>query len=852
MTGPRGGIAAGADGGLVQSILGLAFDHCPVPMWVRDLAGDALVAVNPAALRAYRCDAAAFERHARLPALRADDLVGRGADKPWRCQHLRSDGTAFEAEVRAEEIELAGRRLRVVSAEVRGEGAERRGEPDLARQALDACLNGVLICDVVQPGQPIVYSNPAFERLTGYTAAETLGRNCGFLQESDTEQPGVQQLCEAIAESRPQTVVLRNYRKDGTLFWNELSISPVRDAAGQVTHFMGMQRDVTEPRRVEAELRRRSTHDATTGLPGHSVLVDRARQAVKLARRHGRSVAVLAISTPCVHEVRRCAGYRKLEVLLREGTRRVLDCLRDGDTLSRVSDEEFCLLLPDLASSDDARLVAERVMSVLGDVVSRFGGDRVAGTRIGLSFTTPRPDGSDTVDGEELIRQASAALAESDAEDICFYSPTLEAEIGTRRTLQRALRQAIDGGRLRLRYQPQIDLGSGRIVGVEALVRWIDPVRGEILPSEFVPLAEACDLIVPLGDWVLDEACRQHRHWTDAGLLDGVVAVNVSGLQLQRPGFVDRVRQALDNAGLDPRRLELELTESVLMDSGSRNTLETLQALRDLGVQLSIDDFGTGYSSLVYLRRLPVHSVKIDSGFVRDIEQDADNASITLSVISLAHHLRLRVIAEGVETEGQLSYLRRNLCDMAQGYAISAPLWPDELERFIAQFRPPKAPEEERPTLLLVDDETNVLSSLRRSLRHEGYRILTASSASEALEVLARQDVQVILSDQLMPVMQGTEFLSRVKVLYPSTVRMVLSGYTDLATVTEAINRGAVYRFLTKPWDEADLRAHLRDAFRHAAHVRGRRLGPPARPGPAAGGPRAAGSPVPPAATASR
>jgi EAL domain-containing protein (putative c-di-GMP-specific phosphodiesterase class I)/FixJ family two-component response regulator len=337
------------------------------------------------------------------------------------------------------------------------------------------------------------------------------------------------------------------------------------------------------------------------------------------------------------------------------------------------------------------------------------------------------------------------------------------------------------------------------------------------MPKHFVQAAEELGSAIDLGRYVLNTACRQARSWIDAGATDFSIAVNVSPLQLQRPEFVEDVRTALLTFAVPPACIELELTESIMMENAER-MIGTMRALKALGVRLALDDFGTGYSSLNYLRRFPIDCLKIDQSFVREVSTDAGSAGICRAIIELGHQLGMQVTAEGVETAAQVGYLKRNHCDLFQGFYFSKPVTADqalELLRHRYLEREDVAPETKQvQTLLLVDDESNVLSALTRALRRDGYRILTATCAEDALNLLAREEVGVIVSDQRMPGMSGTELLSRVKDMHPHTVRMVLSGYTDLAVVTEAINQGAIYKFLTKPWNDEALRMQIQDAFR--------------------------------------
>lgn len=379
------------------------------------------------------------------------------------------------------------------------------------------------------------------------------------------------------------------------------------------------------------------------------------------------------------------------------------------------------------------------------------------------------------------------------------------------------LRAALARGEFEVFYQPKVSCLSGAIVGVEALVRWRHPERGLVTPADFIPALEQLNLIEQLGTWVLHEACGQVARWKGAGMEPPVVAVNLSARQFESGELVDRVRQAITASGIAPDRLELELTESLLMCNVD-GVVQTLAQLHDIGVLLSVDDFGTGYSSLAYLKQFPLDAVKVDRSFIRDITTDPNDASITRAIITMAHQLTLKVIAEGVETEGQLKFLVANQCDEIQGYFFSRPVPASEMETMLREKRclaqELLSVRQHQRTILIVDDEEAIIHSLRRLLRQDGYRILHTTDALDGLEILAKNEVDVVLSDQRMPGMTGVEFLRRAKSIHPSTVRMVLSGHADLQSVTAAINEGAIYKFLTKPWDRDRLRSHVREAFR--------------------------------------
>jgi len=381
--------------------------------------------------------------------------------------------------------------------------------------------------------------------------------------------------------------------------------------------------------------------------------------------------------------------------------------------------------------------------------------------------------------------------------------------------LESALQRALERGELELFFQAKGDLHNGHIAGAEALLRWR---RGDTLvqPAEFIPMAEKSGLIVPIGAWVIDTACACLRAWAEQGLEESRLAVNVSARQF-RAGNLDRVvSEALARHGVKPARLELELTESMLMhDPEATTTL--LHRLMDIGVKLSLDDFGTGYSCFAHLSRFPIDTLKIDQSFVRHMVSDANSAGIIAAIIDLAHRMQLHVVAEGVESEAQLAYLRRLGCDEIQGYLFSRPVPEADYLALLAQGKilpGQPAPEEGGRTLLLVDDEPGILSALCRMLHYEGYRILTANNAAEGLELLALEDINVVISDQRMPGLSGTEFLARVKSMHPDCLRIILSGQADMDSVLDAINDGAVYKFFTKPWDDAQLRERIREAFR--------------------------------------
>jgi len=566
---------------------------------------------------------------------------------------------------------------------------------------------------------------------------------------------------------------------------------------------------------AERALDYQANFDRVTGLANRNLFGDRLAQAIVHAARSGRQVAVLVLGLDRFKAINDSFGHDAGDALLRHVGRQLSASLREGDTVARLSGDEFAVAMGDLAREADVAPLVLKLLTAVLEPVSLESRDVSTSASMGVSLYP-----KDGMEAGGLLLNADAAMSSAKAMGgnlFRFYAPEMNERVSALFAMESDLRRALEREELRVYFQPRVNLASGEISGAEALLRWQHPQQGLMPPAEFIPVAETTGLILPIGAWVIGSVCRQLRAWLDAGLAVPPVAVNLSARQFRQENLAQVIRQELADNALEAKYLEMEITESTLMDDPEAATV-ILQELRGIGIKLSLDDFGTGHSSLSRLRRLPIDHLKIDQSFVRDLTTDPEDAAICLAIIDLAHNLRLTVIAEGVESEGQANYLRQHRCDEMQGYYFGRPLPVAEFEQLLIQRRtlalPAQAPDERR-TLLLVDDEANILSALKRVLRRDGYEILTAGSAREGLDLLSTHRVQVILSDQRMPEMNGTEFLSRVRDLYPDTVRMVLSGYTELNSITEAINRGAIYKFLTKPWDDEALRIDVREAFRH-------------------------------------
>ncbi len=520
------------------------------------------------------------------------------------------------------------------------------------------------------PRQKILYVSPAYERIFGRPVTELYLDWRGWL---DNVHPDDREMLRARMDDPVEMefeVAFRICRPDGEMRAVQMRIYLVRDGAGRFVRRAGVIQDVTERQRQEARIEHLAYHDALTGLPNRAMLTDRLAQALAQAQRRQQQVAVLFLDLDRFKLVNDSLGHVAGDLLLQEVARRLRAALREDDTVARVGGDEFQVVLGNVAGPADAARVAEKMMQVLGAPFVLEGQELHVTASLGVSLF-PR----DGASGELLLKYADTALYEAKGEGrnaYRFFSPEMNAQAHGRLRMENDLRRAVERGELELHYQPQLDLASGEVTAVEALLRWRHPLRGLVPPNAFIPMAEETGLVLGIGDWVLREACRQVALWQREGLADLRVAVNISARQLQRPGLDASVRAALAASGLAPHSLELEITESsVMLDP--HHAQSVLQSLRELGVQLSIDDFGTGYSSLAYLKRLPLDRLKIDRSFIGGIPADGDDATIVETIIVMTHKLGLRVIAEGVETLEQQLQLVRQGCDEIQGFLLAHP-----------------------------------------------------------------------------------------------------------------------------------------------------------------------------------
>lgn len=536
---------------------------------------------------------------------------------------------------------------------------------------------------VVTDLEPRIESvNPAFTDITGYQVNEVLGKNPNILQSGRHDQAFYQSLWQELLDTGSWQGEIWNRRKSGEIYPEWLSISTVRDERDLPTHYVAVATDISQLKESEARLEHLAHYDPLTGLPNRLLLLSRIDRAVEHAQRYHTRVAVLYIDLDRFKTVNDSLGHPAGDELLTAVARRLRERLRAEDTLGRLGGDELLVVLEDLHEPRGAAQVARSILEAMAEPYVLAAGQAIyMGASIGISLY---PD--DSNDASELIRNADTAMYQAKEQGrgaYHFYTEALTQAANERLELETRLRHALEQEQFLLHYQPLVRVTDGRVIGVEALVRWQPPGEPLIPPDRFIPAAEESGLIVSLGDWVLRTACAQARSWLDAGHSPGILAVNLTVQELRRPGIAARIEAILQQTGLPPDRLELEITETGLMQQGEQAE-GILNALKALGVRLAIDDFGTGYSSLAYLKRFSIDKLKIDRSFIRDIPADHNDKELTATIVAMGHNLGLMVLAEGVETKEQLAFLGEQGCDYFQGYLFSRPLPAAELEQLLA------------------------------------------------------------------------------------------------------------------------------------------------------------------------
>ncbi len=550
-------------------------------------------------------------------------------------------------------------------------------QPNLsAKEVIDHMREGVVITDA---DHNIVSVNETFTKTTGYSASEVLGKNPRLLRSGEHKPPFYAKMWNSISKTGHWQGEIINRRKNGQIYTEWLSLTAVRKH-NEITHYIGVFTDITKIKRAEETIRHMAFYDALTDLPNRVLFREELTRALARAKRHKELLAVLFLDLDRVKVINDTLGHDMGDRLLVGVAHRLRECLRATDVVARLGGDEFMLLLPGVKNIAEVVALTEKILATLRPAF-RFG-DKELFTTASIGISVFPNDGEDS---ETLLKNADTAMYRAKRHgrnSFQIFDETMKTEVYQQLALDNGLRRALEKNEFVVHYQPQINIANGQIVGMEALVRWDHPELGLIPPATFMRWAEDSGLIIPIGEQVMRMACHQNKLWMDRGYPAIKVGVNVSAKQMRQSNIIETVRRILKETGLPPECLELELTESILMDLYGQ-AMNIPHELKAMGVGFSIDDFGTGYSSLNYLKRLPVNTLKMDQSFVRDLTSDANDAAIADAVIGLGHGLNLNVLAEGVETEGQLNYLRGLKCDQMQGFLFSQPLPPVVFEKLL-------------------------------------------------------------------------------------------------------------------------------------------------------------------------
>lgn len=544
--------------------------------------------------------------------------------------------------------------------------------------AVEQSPNSIFITDL---DANIEYANSTFSKVTGYSQEDIIGKNPRILQSGKTPKATYDEMWAQLNAGQEWRGNLLNMRKDGSEYVEFVIISPVRQPDGEISNYLTIKQDITEKINDDARILQLAHYDHLTGLPNRTLLNERFSYALKLAQRNDEQMAVMFLDLDHFKNINDTLGHSVGDHFLLEVARRLQSNLREEDTVSRLGGDEFILICPRI-DADDAAIVASKLIETISKPYQLDHHELVGTPSIGIAIY---PDDGDNF--EDLLKNADAAMyrvKQDTRNDFRFFTAEMQLHSKRNLLLVNALRHALSRNELQLHYQPQVNLHKGHVVGAEALLRWRHPELGMISPAEFIPIAEDSGQIIPIGEWVLRTAVMQMKAWMDSGLPPMVVAVNLSAVQFRQPNILERVNHILKEAQLPAEYLELELTEAVAMHD-PQTAIRVIDKLFECGIRMSIDDFGTGYSSLSYLKRFKVHKLKIDQSFVRDIGEDPDDRAIVTAIINLSRSLGIHTIAEGVETIGQLDFLRQHGCEEVQGFHFSKPLPAAEFEKYISR-----------------------------------------------------------------------------------------------------------------------------------------------------------------------
>ncbi len=568
-------------------------------------------------------------------------------------------------------LELGSRKLKLANKKLGrtvGELEKASEQLQLAARVFESSRDAITITDA---RGTIIAVNEAFTAITGYPAAEVVGKNPRILQSGRHDTEYYRVMWASIQENGYWQGEIWNKRKNGEIYPEWLKITAVKNPSQDTANYIAVFSDITDDIRAAERIQHLAYYDSLTNLPNRALLSDRLDLAIAHAKRSGSKCAVLSLDMDRFKNINDALGHSVGDQLLKSVATRLKECVREVDTVARMGGDEFVVILDGVAEADSILPVARKMLHSLSQPYEIEGHNIRATPSIGISVY---PD--DGADQESLIMNADSAMyhaKENGRNDFRFFVPDMKTKVAEKLFIESDLRKALEHGQFALYYQPQVDITTGHIIGAEALIRWNHPTAGLISPAKFIPVAEESGLIVPLGEWILDDACRQNMAWQKAGLPPISIAVNLSAVQFRQQNLCQLIGRVLSDTGLDPHYLELELTEGLVM-SNTDSTIATLNGFKEMGVHISIDDFGTGYSSLSYLKHFPIDYLKIDQSFIRDITTNQDDAAITTAIINMAKGLNLRTIAEGVETAEQLKFLRLHSCDVVQGYYFSKPV----------------------------------------------------------------------------------------------------------------------------------------------------------------------------------
>ena len=549
----------------------------------------------------------------------------------------------------------------------------------LASIVFDSVIEGIIIIDTKRIIKSV---NQAFSNITGYSAKESIGKDLNLLQSDKHDSQFYNDMWTELKKKGEWKGEVWSRRKNGETFPNMFSLYSVKDKQGKVIDYVAIFNEITELKLKEAKIEYQAFHDPLTGLPNRNLLYDRLKMAISRAKRTEKMIGILFLDLDNFKNINDAHGHVIGEYLLKDVAKRLLECMRAGDTVARLGGDEYTVLLPQISDPKEIVYVAQRIMNSFKEPFVIQGFEFFVTSSIGISIYPS--DGENTI---ELLKSSDLALHHAKKEgrnNYQFYSKQMNVQIKKRLKLENELRQALKKDQFMLYYQPIIHIDSGEIIGVEALIRWNHDELGIVTPLDFIPLAEETRLIIPIGEWVLKTACEQCNVWRDMGYSELNMSVNVSSLQFHQRDFFKNFKIILEKTKFDMDYLTVEITENSIMGK-TKEIIDTMRSIKRIGVKISIDDFGTGYSSLNYLKRFPIHTLKIDRSFIMDIPKDPDSVVITKAIISLAKALKLEVVAESVERKDQLDFLKENNCDYIQGYYFCRPIPADKITEFIKE-----------------------------------------------------------------------------------------------------------------------------------------------------------------------